>query len=352
MKRNRLHAMPRRGLTLVELLVVVAIIGLLVAMVLPAVNAAREAGRRTTCLSNLRQLALGCLQHEQIRGFFPTGGWGRDWVGDPDRGCDKKQPGGWAYNLLPHIEQSDLHALGAGVTDPTRKRDLAIVRLTTPVPTFTCPTRRGPALWPNGKSMTYLVTATPASPSWRPTAVVRGDYAANMGSGTLPSNNYRSGASFSPASFVDAWITDAQWQGSFGPPTDGMIFRRSLVRLREVTDGTSWTYLLGEKYVDPERLAAGTSDDDDHCLYSGHERDVLRVGLEPPCQDRAGVDPTTHTGRTGGSNKNPLPIAFGSAHADACGMAMVDGSVRTVEYGIAAAVHRSLSSRNDGQVAR
>ena len=90
MKRNRLNVMPRRGLTLVELLVVVAIIGLPVALVLPAVNAAREAGRRTTCLSNLRQLALGCLQHEQIRGFFPTGGWGRDWVGDPDRGSDKK----------------------------------------------------------------------------------------------------------------------------------------------------------------------------------------------------------------------------------------------------------------------
>jgi prepilin-type N-terminal cleavage/methylation domain-containing protein len=340
---------PRHGLTLVELLVVVAIIGLLVGMLLPAVNATREAGRRTVCLSNLRQLALGCSQHEQIRGFFPTGGWGRDWVGDPDRGCDKKQPGGWAYNLLPHIEEAALYALGAGVTDPTQKRDLAIVRLTTPVPIFTCPTRRGPALWPNGKNNTYRLTATPDTPPWRPDAVVRGDYAANMGSGTLPSNNYRSGASFSPASFVDNWITDAQWQSSFGPPTDGMIFRRSLVRLREITDGTSSTYLLGEKYVDPTQLAAGTSDDDDHCLYSGHERDVLRTGLEPPSQDRAGGDPSTVTGSTGGTNKYPLPIVFGSAHADGCGMAMADGSVRTVEYGIAAAVHRSLASRNDGR---
>jgi prepilin-type processing-associated H-X9-DG protein len=349
MKRDRPNPRQRYGLTLVELLVIVAIIALLVGVLLPAVNAAREAARRTACLSNLRQLALGCLHHEQIRGFLPTGGWGRDWVGDPDRGFDRNQPGGWAYNLLPHIEQADLHALGAGITDPTRKRDLAIVRLTTPVPAFTCPTRRGPALWPNGKNNTYLLTATPDTPSWRPDAVVRGDYAANMGSGTLSANNYRSGASFSPASFVDAWITDAQWQSSFGPPTDGMVFRRSRVRLREVADGMSATYLLGEKYVDPAQLAAGTSDDDDHCLYSGHERDVLRVGLEPPCQDRAGGDPSTTTGRTGGPNKYPLPIAFGSPHPDGCGMAMVDGSVRTVEYGIAAAVHRSLSSRNDGK---
>lgn len=348
MMRDRLSATPRQGLTLIELLVVVAIIGTLVGLLLPAVSSAREAGRRTICLSNLRQLAIGCLQHEQIQGFFPTGGWGRDWVGDPDRGFDKRQPGGWAYNLLPHIEQADLHALGAGVTDPTQKRDLAIARLTTPVPTFACPTRRGPALWPNGKNLSYLLTATPDTPSWRPATVVRGDYAANMGSGTLPSNRYVTGASFSPASFVDAWITEAQWQ-SYGLPTDGMIFRRSRVRLREVTDGTSSTYLLGEKYIDPALLAAGTSDDDDHCLYSGHERDVLRVGLEPPCQDRAGGDPSTTNGLTGGPNKYPLPIAFGSAHADGCGMAMVDGSVRTVEYGIAAAVHRSLSSRNDGK---
>lgn len=340
---------PRRGLTLVELLVVMAIVGVLVAIVLPAVHAAREAGRRTVCLSNLRQLTLGCLQHEQMRGFFPTGGWGKDWVGDPDRGGDKKQPGGWAYNLLPHIEQADLHALGAGVTDPTRKRDLAIVRLTTPVPTFTCPTRRGPALWPNGKSQSYWVTAIPATPAWKPDAVVRGDYAANMGSGTLPSNDYRSGASFPPpVAIIDAIYTEAQWQ-TLGPPTDGMFFRRSRVRLREVTDGTSSTYLIGEKYVDPAQLAAGTSDDDDQCLYSGHERDVLRTGLEPPSQDRAGGDPSTQSGSTGGTNKDPLPIVFGSAHAEGCGMAMVDGSVRTVEYGIAPTVHRSLSSRNDGK---
>ena len=58
------------------------------------------------------------------------------------------------------------------------------------------------------------------------------------------------------------------------------------------------------------------------------------------------------TGTPSGPNKKPLPIAFGSAHPDSCGMAMVDGSIRTVEYGIAAAVHRSLASRNDGQAAR
>ena len=64
----------RRGLTLVELLVVIAIIGTLIGLLLPAVNAVREAGRRTSCTSNLRQLALGTLQHESAHGFLPTGG--------------------------------------------------------------------------------------------------------------------------------------------------------------------------------------------------------------------------------------------------------------------------------------
>lgn len=349
MSSVRLRLSERPGLTLVEVLVVVAIIGLLAGLLLPAVTMVREAGRRTACLGNLRQLALACLEHEHARGFFPTGGWGKDWAGDPDRGFDVKQTGGWAYALLPHLEQSSLHGLGQGVDDPKQKNELMATRLTTPVPTFTCPSRRGAALWRNGKSHAYVLTAVPTTPSWQPAAVVRGDYAANMGSGVAP-GHYRSGGSFSPAFFADTSYTDTQWHAVFGPPADGIVFRRSRVRLRHVTDGLSRTYLIGEKYVDPALLEAGTADDDDHCLYVGHERDVLRVGLEPPYQDRPGFDPTTTNGKSGGPNKTPLPIAFGSAHSEACGMAMADGSVRQVEYGIAAAVHRSLASRHDGQV--
>ena len=349
LRRAAAHA----GLTLIELLVVVAILGLLMALLVPAVNIAREAGRRTMCQSNLRQLALGCLQHESVRGFFPTGGWGNQWVGDPDRGFGTRQPGGWAFNLLPHIEEAALRDLGSGITDAALKRDQAAVRLATPVPVFTCPSRRGPGLWRydyQRLKKPFLLTAVPKTMDAIPTAVVRGDYAANMGSGATP-NNYQGGGAFESAQLADL-MTEAFWQFYYPTTADGMVFRRSRVRLREVTDGTSATYLLGEKYVDPAAYAAGASEDDDQCLYSGHERDVLRVGLEPPYQDRAGFDPTTTTGTTGGPNKTPLPIAFGSAHPDACGMAMVDGSIRVVEYGIAAAVHRSLSSRNDGQAAR
>jgi prepilin-type N-terminal cleavage/methylation domain-containing protein len=332
---------PPPGMTLVELLVVMAIIGLLLAILLPAVQAAREAGRRTACQSNLRQLALAALAHEQARGFLPTGGWGGEWTGDPDRGYDVKQPGGWAFNLLPHLEETALRDLGRGMADANAKAVQAAIRLSTPVPVFTCPTRRPSATWPLATGKILTVIAVPQTIQLRPPRVFRGDYAANMGSGVPPSN-YRSGASFSPTSLADT-MTDAFWAASFGPAPDGVIFRRSRIRLKDITDGTTSTYLFGEKYIDPAKLSTGRSDDDDQSLYSGHDRDSVRVACVPPYQDRPGFDPQqVHGGY-------PMPIAYGSGHPVSCGMARADGSVDGVAYTCDPAVHRAMASRNDSQ---
>ena len=328
------------GMTLVELLVVVAIIATLIGLLLPAVQSARESARRMQCFSHLKQVALACLAHEQARGTLPSGGWGVQWTGDPDRGFDERQPGGWVFNILPWVEQGGLRDLGAGMADAEAKANAAGSRLTTPVPLFTCPSRRPPGVSPVRSGLEFWTVAVPTSVKRRVETLARGDYPANMGSGTPP-NHYRGGGSYSPASIADA-ATDADWLSSFGPTPDGIVFRRSQVRMKDIIDGSSKTYLVGEKYLDAAKMADGTSDDDDQSLHSGFDRDMVRIGCVPPYRDRSGFDPKdVHGGY-------PVPLAYGSAHPDACGIAMADGSVRTVEDAIDPAAHRSLSSRNDG----
>ncbi len=93
---------------------VITIIGILIALLLPAVQAAREAARMLQCTNNLKQISLAALDHEQINGWLPSGGWGNGWVGDPSSGFGGHQPGGFFYNCLPYMEQQVLHNLQLG----------------------------------------------------------------------------------------------------------------------------------------------------------------------------------------------------------------------------------------------
>ena len=145
-------ACPRAGFTLVELLVVIAIIGILISLLLPAVQAAREAARRAQCVNNLKQLGLACLNHESAVKTFPTGGWAFCFLGHPDCGVGASQPGGWLFNILPYLEQSPLYKLQQGLTSgsiPTTLQVAAQTVIQTPLAAFYCPSRRPVQTYPN-----------------------------------------------------------------------------------------------------------------------------------------------------------------------------------------------------------
>jgi prepilin-type N-terminal cleavage/methylation domain-containing protein/prepilin-type processing-associated H-X9-DG protein len=323
------------GFTLVELLVVITIIGILIALLLPAVQAARESARRLQCTNNLKELSLACLQHETGNGFLPSGGWGYCWVGDPDRGFAKDQPGGWIYNVLPYIEQQPLHDLGLGhpsesASDVAARVAANLLRVISPLTTFTCPTRRQPIVLPVICVPLYCNGMTGHTSSC---------YAANLGDTVdvvwwwVPAN-YSAAPGF-------AWPST----GPSGHNIRGVCYCRSQVTMAMITDGASNTYLLGEKPVDPDCYTGNHDGGDDWSMFSGHQDDIARSVGWPDASYPSGYFPLPPLQDTPGLNDY---AGFGSAHSTGPNMSFCDGSVRSVSYTIDPEVHRRLGNREDG----
>jgi prepilin-type N-terminal cleavage/methylation domain-containing protein len=308
-----------RGFTLVEVLVSIGLIGILIAILLPAVQATREASRRTQCMNNLKQIGLAFVNHEGLQGHLPTGGWGWGWHGDPDRGFHRQQPGGWIYNILPFVEQAGLREKGAGQGIAVKRAEGRSVAETA-IAAFICPSRRQAVAYPFLHDQDFINID-------RPRATGRSDYAANVGD--RPPLPYGRG----PESLAEGDDSSYVWRQL---DRTGIVFRRSEVKLAHVLDGTSNTYMVGEGYLNAKDYESGRGTNDDQSMYVGYDRDTLRVThpVFPPLRDEAGFD-SDHS--------------FGSAHPGAFHVVLCDGSVRPIRYSIAPHVHRQLGNRKDGQ---
>jgi len=365
----------KRGFTLVELLVVITIIGILISLLLPAVQAAREAARRAQCNNHLKQLGLAALNHESAIKKYPTGGWNNDYCGAPERGAGIRQPGGCLYNILPYIEQGACYSLQAGKTD-SRRADAAYTMLNTPQSFFHCPSRRQAKCYPilstfdeNGGDVhqnVYLDFGIEAVTA----QAAKTDYGGN-GYNYIGLSKKYSGISFTTwtgngnpggagAIGMDACLATTTGKNAVATIASGtcttggitydwgtgraaIFYGFSLVGIDMIHDGTTNTYLYGERYLEPANYETGWFAGDTFPAYSaGYVVQVYGCGV--------GLGSTDY-GKVARDTLGYFPKkCFGSAHAGGFNVAMCDGSVRQISYGINSQVHDKLCNRNDGQV--
>ena len=301
-----------RAYTLVEVLVALAILGVLLGLLTPVLSSVREVSRKAACQNHVRQLALAVISHETHHGHYPTGGWTYAWVGDPDRGYREEQPGGWIYNVLGYLEEHELRQLGNGRRDDKPK---ALAVLTgTALAVSSCPSRN-----PGGSLSMYKALRPPWNADHVP-IVAKSDYAINAGDEDF------GGLGAGPATLKEG----ARQPWPDASSATGISHQRSTVRANQVRDGTSRTYCLGEKHVSPSGLDIGY----DQSMYTGYDYDLFRWSDHQLEKDGEGT-----------------VRSFGSAHAAGCNFAFLDGSVSFLAYEIHRDVHRRFGNRQDGDQA-
>ncbi len=220
----------RGAFTLIEVLVVIAIIAILVGLLLPAVQKVREAAARMTCQNNLKQMAIAFHAHHDALGYFPKGGTHLPPTYDSQADITANTPlsreesWSWAYLILPYIEQDNLY----------RNTNSTIVR-STPIKIYYCPSRRPVQVYN----------------SW-----AKIDYAGNAGD---------------------------QSEGQ-----NGLVMRttQGVVRVADVTDGMSNTVMLGEKQLNPAMFGQSIDDNESYCTpgWNG-DWEVYRWGAAVPAPD-------------------------------------------------------------------
>ncbi len=341
------------GFTLVELLVVIAIIGILIGMLLPAVQQVREAARRSQCQNNLRQIALACLNSESAQGKFPHAGDCSEGFWDSEPGSEREfeivygfQNMGWAFQILPYCEQN---------TTFDQRSQIGIFDLQSPVVSneiafLTCPTR-GPRF--------TLAAGVPA---------LTGDYAAVLGarsddSGVIPNWGFEFRRSNAPSPHsLDSIFTGIIVKGGHvqNPGPNASVTKFERMGFDAVADGSSNTILVMEKAVNSQfyfEVPNRATDWWDVGAFHSADFPTMRFCAIASPDAWYGEDPvpllSDNAERPASwveSSGRTRELGFGSAHPGVVNAAWGDGSVRSINLGADPAIVDSLGKRDDGRV--
>ena len=291
---------PRTAFSLVELLVVVGLIGILIALLLPAVHKVREAANRIKCTNNLHQIGIACHNYQERFGRFPASHRG-------------SQLFSWAWLLLSDLDQDALFKKGDAVLSDLFALDDSAFEVDVPV--FYCPTRGRPnnaAGEVKPFTVTVVACAGQRPPvASAPTRGIPGDYAASVGT---------------TGSTESIWLPG----GLEVSPNGAFVYKKGLP-LHEFRDGLSCTLLLGEKHVPTQYRGQFPFDG---VLWDGHS--------PYPNTRGAGPDFPMAYGQT-----DPI-WSFGSAHLNICQFVFCDGSVRPIDKRIDPVTFGLLANRRDG----
>ena len=306
----------KTAFTLVELLVVIAVIGILIGLLLPAVQAAKEAARRLSCVNNLKQISLAVINyHDQMR-RFPSGYIRQS--SDPN--ADRFKIGwGWGSAIQGQLDNRPLADQIARVTtlDPMGQSGIRTQLLAT----WRCPTDM-----PIGLTCVPRVTQNMNPPIPTP-------------ENPNPPDIQRPCIGFAArANYVASFGASAVGAGAKG---NGLFFVDSNLAMRDVTDGTSNTFMAGERHV-----ATGQA------TWVGVHWGESMGGPQynPDNLTRYSVDPlvmgSMHTKPNPGSDSR----AFGSKHTGGCNMSRIDGSVAFVASSIDLVVWRGMATIRGGEM--
>ncbi|MDA1179826.1 MAG: DUF1559 domain-containing protein, partial [Planctomycetota bacterium] len=278
----------------------------------------------------------------------------------------------------PYMEGQALRDAALGASDPAAKANLLKRMIATPVSDFQCPSRPSlPGVYRQSKENAHEPLVNAAALTDGVDLLGRSDYAANAGDADLGHARIGGGSDPGPANLagVDAyaWFHSPAAMlartGGLNPkppfpyygPT-GVIFQRSEIALKDISDGTSKTYLMGEKFLDPrsysEQGFVDMAVNNDQSLYSGASSDNLRLTSDRINNTYPGWQPSKDKILTKGTGTRLQEInctvddnwSFGSVHAAGFQAVMCDGAARSIPFGVARRVHRLLGSRADEEL--